>query len=732
MINIDKLNPQQQEAVLYTDGPLLILAGAGSGKTATMIYRIAHLVKDKDVAPGNILAVTFTNKAAGEMRDRAEALTGENLDMWILTFHAACLRMLRRDADRLGYDRRFTVYDPADQKTMIKNIAKELDVDSKKITPAYILSIVNSCKEDMISPDKYIEINGTNIHTKIIYEFYKKYEESLRANNAMDFSDLLWNAVKLLEQNEDVLKRYQDRFRYIMVDEYQDTNSLQYKFVRLLAEAHDNICVVGDDDQCIYEWRGADIRNILEFEKDFPNAKVVKLEKNYRSTGNILEAAHSVISKNKSRKPKKLWTSEKDGEKIEYARLDNEKDEAGYVARRVDLLKTADRKYSDFAILYRMNAQSRNFEEAFSAADIPYRVLGGLRYYDRKEIKDIMCYMRLVQNPGDDLAFERIINEPRRGIGQKTLDKLRTLAGTKNESIFNALYDDEILASLSKKSREKVSYMIKTIMEYHSEQENMMVSDIYDGLLKKSGYMQSLETRNTVEADTRIENLLEFKSVIYDYEKENDHISLAEFMEKIALMAEIDNHDENENAVVMMTLHSAKGLEFPVVFMPGMEDGIFPGYRALEKPDSIEEERRLCYVGITRAMEKLFMTSAEVRTLYGSMNRTRESQFLKEIDKNCMTGDAVFETKNAKPEIFSDGVSEKIAYNPFEQMQKAKQSVMRKSGDVCEIYNEGDEVAHPKFGTGLVLEVDSRTTTVMFEKHGRKKLLTELANLKKI
>ena len=607
MLDLDKLNPEQKKAALHKEGPLLILAGAGSGKTATMTCRIANLIINEHVSPYNILAVTFTNKAAGEMRERVEGLVGSDINMWIMTFHAACLRILRKHADLLGYTGSFAVYDPSDQKTVAKDVIKELDLDPKKYSPAFILSVISKCKERMLTPDKYLEEEGENPRTVNVYKAYSRYEKALKANNAMDFDDLLLNAVLLFDRYPEVLEEYRRRFRYIMVDEYQDTNHIQYRFIRALAEKHRNICVVGDDDQCIYQWRGADIRNILDFEKDFPGTEIIKLEENYRSVGNILDCAHSVISNNRGRKDKKLWTSKEKGEKITYFRADNEKLEAHHTAYLIDRLKTSDRKYSDFAILYRMNAQSRNFEEALSAEGIPYRVLGGLRYYDRKEVKDIMCYMRLVQDKDDDLALVRIINEPKRGIGAKTLDKFRTLAAVRGESLFDVLKDEEVVASLSTKTAEAVAGFVQVIEDYRNERENLRVSDIYDGLLEKSGYLAALDAQDTVEAASRTENLLEFKSVIYDFEEEDRNITLDEFMERIALMADIDNHDPNEDAVVLMTLHSAKGLEFPVVFMPGMEDGLFPGWRSYEDERKLEEERRLCYVGMTRAKERLFL-----------------------------------------------------------------------------------------------------------------------------
>lgn len=730
---LSKLNKQQQEAAMCAEGPLLILAGAGSGKTSTMTHRIAYMIEELHINPYQILAVTFTNKAAGEMRDRVEALVGEGLNMWILTFHSACLRILRKHAEVLGYGTDFAVYDPTDQKTVVKNIIKELGLDSKKFKPAYFLGAISKCKEQKISPAEYQLENGDDYKEKCIYEVYFRYEKTLKKNNAMDFDDLLLNAVRLFEKDEAVLLEYQNRFRYIMVDEYQDTNMLQYQFVKMLAEAHDNICVVGDDDQCIYQWRGADIRNILEFEKDFKNAKVIKLEQNYRSTSTILDAAHSVIAHNRGRKAKKLWTEHEAGHKITYYRAENERDEAYFVAAEINRMKTMDRKYSDFAVLYRTNAQSRTFEEALSNRGIPYRVLGGLRYYDRKEIKDMLCYMRLVQNHADDLALTRIINEPKRGIGGKTLQKLTALASVRQESLFETLLDNEVVSSFSAKASANIQKLAELIAMLSIEQSNMRISDLYDELLVKTGYLKDLEDQNTLEAESRIENLMEFKSVIYDYENNDPNITLPEFMERIALLAEVDNHDADENAVVLMTMHSAKGLEFPFVFLPGLEDGLFPGWRAFDREDGLEEERRLCYVGITRAKERLWMTSAEMRTMYGKTDYTRESQFLREMDKNLLEGDAIFEKKRKDPVegAFSNGMTKETPFQPFDQLKYARQQTKQKVEALSGSFQPGDRVTHPKFGEGEVKAADARTVTITFA-DGTKKLAIGFAPLKKI
>ena len=734
-MSLDRLNEKQRQAAMQIEGPLLILAGAGSGKTSTMTERIAYMT-EQGISPYNILAVTFTNKAASEMKSRVEELVGRIDDMWIMTFHSMCLRILRYHCELIGYDHNFVIYDGTDQKTVVKNITKALNINDKEFSAPYLLSVISSCKEKAMDAEQYRRTMEENFKTKIIYNVFRAYEEELKKNNAMDFDDLLLNTVRLFEADERTLLKYQNRFRYIMVDEYQDTNHIQYRLIKMLAEVHHNLCVVGDDDQCIYQWRGADIRNILDFEKDFPEARVVKLEQNYRSVGNILAAAHSVIENNKGRKRKKLWTEKEAGEKIKYYRADNEKDEARFVAQEIDLLKGRDRKYSDFAILYRTNAQSRHFEEALTGRNIPYRVLSGLRYYDRKEIKDVMAYMRLVVNPYDDLSFKRIVNEPKRGMGDKSVEKAEAFARIRGESLLQALSDEEVLSTLPSKAYAGVKAMVECINLCREERENLRVSDIYDNLLVKTGYMKALEDANTVEAEGRIENLMEFKSVIYDYEEESENPTIEEFMEKITLMADVDNHDETQDAVVLMTMHSAKGLEFPVVFLPGLEDGLFPGHKAFDSPSGMEEERRLCYVGMTRAKEILILCSAAMRTLYGRTDYTRESQFLREIDKRLLEGDAVYERKRRDSGLgvstgSFDGFAAKESPKPFDALRFAK-AATRANAAAAEELAVGDRVRHAKFGEGLVIDRDDRTLTVIFDSAGQKKMAKGIAPLKKI
>jgi DNA helicase-2/ATP-dependent DNA helicase PcrA len=756
MSDLSMLNEQQREAALHKDGPLLILAGAGSGKTATMTRRIARLIEEDGVRPYNILAVTFTNKAAAEMRERVERLIGR-ADIWIMTFHAVCLRILRADAERLGYSKSFAVYDPSDQKAAVKRCMKEAGIETKKYTPAAVLSAISGYKEDGKSPaDVKTESERSYSPTRRdMAEIYARYSAMLRANNAMDFDDLILNAVRLFERDEEVLHHYQERFHYIMVDEYQDTNRLQYRFVRYLAEKRGNLCVVGDDDQCIYQWRGADITNILNFERDFKGAKVIRLEQNYRSKGNILTGANSVIKENKGRKSKALWTDRGDGDKISYKLVAGEREEAAFVADEILRLNAEGANYRDVAVLCRTNAQSRTFEEAFIAKGIDYQMLGQVRYYDRKEIKDMLSYMSLVQNPGDDIAFLRIINEPKRGIGGTSVEKLAARAQQLGVSLMELFADEhEIETVLSAKAKTAATEIVSVLVSFASVYEEMKISDLYDELLTKTGYLKALEDKNTVEDDVRIENLLEFRSAILESEQEDPTITLADFMEKIALMADVDNHDHDANAVVVMTLHSAKGLEFPVVFMPGMEEGLFPSERAVTERDGVEEERRLCYVGMTRAMEKLYLVRARERTLYGRRNYTLESRFLSEIDKSVLdeTGDMPGEEVSGY--LHKDyggyggsgigGVGSGRGYGgysggrrgrgpqPFDMLRAARDEVDAKAGRVLMDLKSGDRIKHAKFGEGLVLEAAGSYVTVMFDEAGKKKLALDVAPLEKI
>ena len=744
-MNLDHLNPEQRKAATHVDGPLLILAGAGSGKTATMTHRIAYLI-EQGVSPYQILAVTFTNKAAGEMRERVEKLVGRCPGMWIMTFHAMSLRILREHCERIEYQHNFVVYDTIDQKTLIKTIMKEQNIDAKLYPQAYLSAAISKQKEHDVSPREYLETEADNFRSKVIGSVYRAYQEQLKRNNAMDFDDLLVNALHVLRDNPDILADYQHRFRYILVDEYQDTNHIQYEIIRLLAKARQNLCVVGDDDQCIYQWRGADISNILNFEKDFPQARVIKLEQNYRSYGNILAAAHSVIRNNRGRKAKKLWTDKEAGDKIVYRRCDSDKEEAYYIAQEIDLLKNGQRTYDDFAILYRTNAQSRLFEDALKRRGIPYQILSGFSFYERKETKDMICYMRLVVNPADDLALKRVINEPKRGIGAVTLGKLEALARVHGLSLLDILSQDEISYSLPAKAQKAVGEMVRIIRLCAQEKENLRVSDIYDQLLVKSGYLKALEAEDTQEAASRIENLMDFKSFIYDYEKEKEDTgekaTLEEFLEKVATNGDADKMEEGTGKVTLMTMHSAKGLEFPIVFLPGMEDGLFPGHRALDNENGMEEERRLCYVGMTRAREKLFLTGAAYRVLYGHGEYTRESTFLRELDKSLLdeAGDTVF-TAGRRTNNFlgvdtgsPDGFSEPAfrPYPAYDPLKYARQAVRENTRSAGRSFTAGERVRHGKFGEGMVLEVDDKTVTVIFDSVGRKKLAKDIAPIEKL
>ena len=774
-MDLSRLNKEQQEAVKHMEGPLLILAGAGSGKTTMMTHRIAYML-EKGVSPYNILAVTFTNKAAGEMKDRIESLTGGTRGMWVMTFHAMCVRILRNHGEVLGFKNGFSIYDESDKKALLKRIVKDLKIDEKIYPVSYLGSVISSCKEAEEDPDDYIENNSMNFKAETVAKVYARYMEDLQQNNAMDFDDLLWNAVKLFEASSEVLSYYQQRFKYIMVDEYQDTNYLQYKLIHALAEKSHNLCVVGDDDQCIYQWRGADIRNILDFEKDFPETKVVKLEQNYRSDANILDLANSVIANNRNRKAKELWTDRNEGSKITYRRLEDEQREAWYVGGEIQRLHDEEGiPFNDMAILYRKNAQSRPFEEKFSFRGIPYRVLGGTRFYDRKEIKDVMSYMHLVENPSDDVAMARIINEPKRGLGPKSLGGIVSYAKAYKLSIFEALKEQEVLGSLSRKSRAAVEDLVTMLDELGAEQDNMELSDIYDNLIRRSGYLTALEAENTVEADARIENILELRSVIAEFEEkaagsvltdeedefreERDRLRedgfdvkeptlLQSFLERIALLSDIDNRDESEDAVVMMTLHSSKGLEFPVVFMPGMENGLFPGSTSMDDPSKMEEERRLCYVGITRAMRKLYLTGAQTRMLYGRTDFTIESEFMREMDTNLLEGDPTVAERTASAggirgdggilgmrefkgryDGSADGYDASFS-KPFDALKFAKKQASK--GISNEGFEAGDRIRHPKFGEGLLIDQDAKTLTIAFDSVGIKKLGKGFVKLTKV
>ncbi|QNU67576.1 DNA helicase PcrA [Ruminiclostridium herbifermentans] len=635
---LNGLNKEQKEAVLHNEGPLLILAGAGSGKTRVLTHRIAYLIKEQGVYPSSILAITFTNKAAREMRERIDSLIGDlSNDMWVGTFHSICIRILRRDIEKLGYDRSFVIYDTTDQQVVIKECLKELNLSDKNFPPKSVLETIGKQKDELIDAEHFEKLYASDFRMGKIAKVYKLYEKKLKNNNALDFDDIIMNTIKLFKQCREVLEYYQKKFRYILVDEYQDTNTAQYTLVRMLSEVHQNLCVVGDDDQSIYGWRGANIRNILDFEKDFRNCKTIKLEQNYRSTQNILDAANFVISNNTGRKCKRLWTENKGGNKIVVCENDNEHEEAMYTAREIQrLINEENRKFKDFAVLYRINAQSRVLEEMFMREGLPYKIVGGLKFYDRKEIKDIIAYLRLIQNPADNVSLKRIINVPKRGIGDTTVEHAENIAIENGVSIFTIISDAREYSALGR-AAQKLDAFAKMILRLRTIKETISITELLDMVINDTGILKEYEVENTVEAQSRIENIKELKSVALEFEKQNELNSLEEFLANISLVSDLDNLEEEQDYVVLMTMHSAKGLEFPVVFIPGMEEGVFPGYRAItEGPEQLEEERRLCYVGITRAREKLYLSNARFRTLFGNSSYNRPSRFLSEIPENLI------------------------------------------------------------------------------------------------
>lgn len=758
------LNEMQKNAVLHTEGPLLVLAGAGSGKTRVLTHRIAHMIENKRVAPWSILAITFTNKAAGEMRERVGALIGEDLakDMWISTFHSMCVRILRRDSEKLGYGKYFTIYDTSDQKSLIKEILKQLNINEKNFQPSTILSTISAQKNNLISPSEYFNEVKEDFKGKTIAKVYDAYQKKLKENNAMDFDDLLFNTYLLLKLNPDVLEYYQNKFKYILVDEYQDTNGVQYNLVQLLAKKHHNLCVVGDDDQSIYGWRGADIRNILDFERDFNDATVIKLEQNYRSTKNILDAANGVVAHNAGRKPKKLWTDSEAGDKIVVLQLDTEYKEADAVAGTIiENIESGEREYKDFAILYRTNAQSRVLEEKMVKNSIPYRLLGGVRFYERKEIKDIMAYLRVVANIKDDVALKRIINVPKRGIGAASVNTITEYAINQNMDFFEAARIAKQFSILGNGPAQKVMGFVNLIEEIRDIAVSNDVKKIIDAVLEKTEYTKYLRQTEGEEASERIANIEELVSKAANYMKEATEPSLDAFLEDVALVADVDNYDADSNSVVMMTLHSAKGLEFPVVFMPGVEEGLFPSFMSMtEGDDKLEEERRLCYVGITRAREKLFILYAEQRTVFGRTQATLPSRFIKELppgvttlanlqrqnqksfDKfsrqtevfkmNTPTGKAIFqsETVSTPPRVPKVGRNQ---YNPQETLKGL--SKIENLPKVTDDFNDGERIKHKMFGEGTITAVDRTQddvfVTIHFDSGTEKKLSARFAKLKK-
>ena len=733
----DTLNNEQREAVFCTEGPLLMLAGAGSGKTRSLTHRIAYLIEEKGVAPWNILAITFTNKAAQEMRERVDALVGYGSeDIWISTFHATCSRILRRHIDLLGYDRNFTIYDASDQKSLMKEVLKEMKIDTKQFPERSVMSEISSAKNEYKSPLDYRNEYGSNFRNQRIADIYEHYQKRLKENNALDFDDLLVKMVDLFQTNPDVLEHYQDRFQYIMVDEYQDTNTVQFLLVSLLAKKYRNLCVVGDDDQSIYKFRGANIYNILNFEKVFPDAQVIRLEQNYRSTQNILNAANGVIANNKGRKEKKLWTENQKGELVHFKQYDTEYDEADGVVSRINFLAMRGVQYKDMAILYRTNAQSRIFEEKLKQKNIPYAIVRGISFYDRKEIKDLMSYLKVVDSGMDDLSVKRIINVPKRGIGQTTINRLQEFAILNQmsflDAVFNADEIPEVTRALAK--LHKFADMIEEFREYASEHE---ISELLEHILDVTQYRAELEAEGTDESISRLEDIEELFNDIAYYEEEEENPNLRDFLaekDMYTLNAGIDNLEDENNKVLLMTLHNAKGLEFNNVFLGGMEEGVFPGFGAMMSGDEseIEEERRLCYVGITRAKERLFLSAAKRRMLRGQTQYNRRSRFIDEIPGQYLdTEQRVSEQRVVKnterPAKYQYGAKTGKPYNLSDFKVKP----------VGELdYQVGDRVKHIKFGVGTVQEITKGgrdfEVAVEFDRVGRKKMFASFAKLKKV
>ncbi|KUO68577.1 MAG: ATP-dependent DNA helicase PcrA [Clostridia bacterium BRH_c25] len=635
---LEKLNKEQREAVLHTEGPLLILAGAGSGKTRVLTYRIAYLIEEKSVYPSNILAITFTNKAAKEMKERVQSLIGSAENMWISTFHSACVRILRKNVESLkDYKKNFVIYDSKDQEALVKECLKELNLNEKNFPFRAVSSEISSAKDMLMTPDKFYDRNMHDMRKRKIADIYKLYQKKLQKNNALDFDDILYKTVELFELNPDILQYYQNKFKYIMVDEYQDTNYCQYTLIRLLAKQHKNLCVVGDDDQSIYSWRGADIGNILNFEKDFPGAMVVKLEQNYRSTQVILDAANSVIKNNFARKSKKLWTENGEGRSIVYHYATDEWGEANFIMDEVErMVAQENRELGDFAILYRTNAQSRVLEEACMSHGLPYKIVGGFKFYDRKEVKNVIAYLRVIQNPDEDLSLKRIINIPKRGIGNTTLEAITQHARTTGDSLFGALLEVDSIEGVSTKAKKGIKEFVRIMSDLMGIAETERVSKIVKEVLERTGYLSELEKDDDEESRTRAENVKELLSATLEFEEKNESAILPDFLEQMALMSDIDTVEDGKAALIMMTLHSAKGLEYPFVFISGMEEGVFPSQRSYFEEKQMEEERRLMYVGITRAEERLYLTAAFERTLYGNTTYNTPSQFVKEIPKDLL------------------------------------------------------------------------------------------------
>ena len=737
-MDIDSLNPAQREAVLKTEGPVLILAGAGSGKTRVLTTRIAHLMQDKGIHPSNILAITFTNKAATEMRERVEETIDSDVkDMWITTFHSCCVRILRKDINKIGYNRSFVIYDSPDQLTLVKDCLKELNLSDKVFEPKTVINYISDAKDKLLNPQEYKAMHRNDARMSKIADVYTLYQDRLKRNSALDFDDLIIKTVELLKKEESVLAYYRNKFKYIMVDEYQDTSKAQYEFIKLLAQEHQNICVVGDDDQSIYGWRGADIRNILEFERDYTSVHVVKLEQNYRSTQVILDAANTVISNNIERKRKKLWSEQKEGEKIKIQVASDEMEEAEFVADTIGRMHRRENKdFKNFAVLYRANAQARAIEDALNRSQIPYNIYGGTKFYERKEIKDLVAYLRLLQNVQDDISLKRIINVPKRGIGLRTIEKIEDRASLKQESIFSVLLDIDTNSDISTKAKASINGFVDLVGTLRVIKDAYSVSKLIEKVLDVTGYLDELEKDKSEEAQDRIDNLKEFISIAIEFENNSEEKDLETFLTNVALTS-TESEDEENDKVSLMTIHTSKGLEFPVVFLVGMEEGLFPISRAVRSmaESDIEEERRLCYVGITRAKEELYMTLTQKRTLYGKTNPSVASRFMEELPKECI------ERLNKSDNELSYS---KASYNILDKYTKKYMNNIQKSTIAKKVnatvkdtsketniddIKPGCKVHHPKFGVGTVVMMKGTDVTIAFDNQGLKTINKEYTTL---
>jgi DNA helicase-2/ATP-dependent DNA helicase PcrA len=738
----DMLNPEQKEAVFYTEGPLLILAGAGSGKTRVLTHRAAYLIEEKGVNPYHILAITFTNKAAGEMRERIDDMVGFGAEsIWVSTFHSCCVRILRRYIDRIGYENNFSIYDADDQKHVMKEIVKRLNINTKMYKERAFLNAISSAKDELIGPEEYKSRTGGDLPKEQTARVYREYQEVLRKNNALDFDDLIFKCVELLQKDPQVLESYQERFQYIMVDEYQDTNTAQFQLIRLLAGKYRNLCVVGDDDQSIYRFRGANIQNILSFEEQYPDAKVIKLEQNYRSTQNILDAANAVIKNNRGRKDKDLWTEEQGGEKVHFQQFETAYEEADFIAGDVARLE---RKgifdYGESAVLYRTNAQSRLLEEKFVSRNIPYRIIGGVNFYSRKEIKDILAYLKTIDNGSDDLAVKRIINIPKRGIGATSINRVQTYADEQGISFFEACRMTEQIPKIGKAAG-KIQGFVNLIRVLRAEIPELGIQRVTEKLLEETGYVEDLKAEHDEEADARIENIDELISKIADYEDTAEEPTLGEFLDEVSLVADIDSLEDDKNYVTLMTLHSAKGLEFPNVYMAGMEDGLFPSYMTItaDDPTELEEERRLCYVGITRAKKRLTMTAARTRMQRGEMQYNRTSRFLKEVPEELLEGQLVKQKERPIYQQANTGyaAARKALHGKDSYAAMRPQKNFGKAAEIPKpAYQVGDRVRHKKFGDGTVTAMTAGgrdyEVTVDFDTAGTKKMFALFAKMVKL